>query len=70
METKGLKTLKNIKMHRIFMLSPFRWMSQEYRPLLLKMALDNPIIQVVASKLEHLTNVLETLLGLASFSLF
>ncbi len=39
-------------------------MLQEYHPLLLKMALDNPTIQDVTLNLEHLTNV-ETFLSLA-----
>ncbi len=39
-------------------------MLQEYRPLLLKMALVNLTIQGVTLNLEHLTNV-ETLLNLA-----
>jgi hypothetical protein len=39
-------------------------MLQKYCPLLLKMELDNLIIQVVAFNLEHLANV-KTLLNLA-----
>jgi hypothetical protein len=37
---------------------------QEYHPLLLKMALDNPTIQATTSNLEHLADV-ETLSNLA-----
>jgi hypothetical protein len=45
------------------MLSPFKWMLQEYHPLLLKMAFDNPTIQATTSNLEHLADV-ETFLNL------
>jgi hypothetical protein len=34
MEMKGLKILNNVKMRWISMLSPFRQVLQEYRPLL------------------------------------
>ncbi len=62
-ETKGLKNLNNVKTHWICMLSPFKWMLQEYHPLLLKMTLDNPTIQAITSNLEHLADV-ETFLNL------
>ncbi len=62
-ETKGLKILNNVKTHWISMLSPFKWMLQEYHPLLLKMAFDNPTIQATTSNLEHLADV-ETFLNL------
>ncbi len=63
METKGLKILNNVKTHWISMLSPFKWVLQKYRPLLLKMALDSPTIQAFAFNLECITNF-ETLLNL------
>lgn len=45
------------------MLSPFKRVLQKYCPLLLKMALDSPTIQVITFNLEHITNF-ETLLNL------
>jgi hypothetical protein len=46
METKGLKMLKNVKTHWIFLLDPLRRVLEEYMRLLAKMVMDNLSNQV------------------------
>jgi hypothetical protein len=63
MENKGNKILQNIKIRWNSMISPIEHVLSEYRSLLMKMALNTPIIPSTKSNLSLLTNV-ETLLGL------
>jgi hypothetical protein len=63
METKGNKILQNIKTRWISMISFIERVLFEYCTLLMKVALNAPIIPFAKSNLSLLTNV-ETLLGL------
>jgi hypothetical protein len=64
MDTKFFKILNNVKICWISMLNPFRWILQEYCPLLSKMALNHPKILITISNLENFADV-ETFLNLA-----
>jgi hypothetical protein len=63
METKGVKSLKNVKTLWISMLSPAKSVMQEYRTLLMKMAIHIPNNEKAKVNFDILCDV-QVMLGL------